>query len=215
MIDSYRHKGMRRRLLDKLRDKGIHDERVLASMNQIPRHFFLDKAFEEIAYDDRAFPIDAEQTISQPYTVAYMTQLLDLSPGMKVLEIGTGSAYQAAVLARMGAEVHSIERYEKLSLSASKMLAKLHINGINLYTGDGFQGLIAEAPFDRIIVTAGAPYLPEALKQQLKPNGILVIPIGDGAVQQMHRIVYSGINEWQDTILGDFKFVPMLGGLGH
>ncbi len=214
MIDSYRHKGMRRRLLEKLREKGIKDQRVLDAMNQIPRHFFMDKAFEEIAYDDRAFPIGFEQTISQPYTVAFMSELLDLSPGMKVLEVGTGSGYQAAVLSLMGAEVHSIERFAKLSQAAAQMLDKLQIANVQLYSGDGYQGLKDEAPFDRIIVTAGAPYLPEALKTQLKPGGVMVIPIGEGAVQKMHRIVYQAASQWQDTILGDFKFVPMLGGMG-
>lgn len=216
MQDSYRHKGMRRRLIEGLRAKGIHDETVLAAMMRVPRHLFLDKAFEEIAYEDRAFPIGADQTISQPYTVAYQTQLLQPQPGQKVLEIGTGSGYQACVLAEMHANVFTIERQESLCKKARAMFEKLGYPQIAASFGDGYLGLPQQAPFDRILVTAGAPFIPEALKNQLAIGGSLVIPVGEGGTQYMYRVTRKSATEFETMILEAFRFVPFLPGTeGH
>src|ERR1035437_3121933 len=186
--DTYRHKGMRRQLVDIIRKKGISDERVLDSILHTPRHFFIDSAFDKIAYEDRAFPIAEGQTISQPYTVAYQTQLLEVKPFDKILEIGTGSAYQACILTRMGAQIYSIERNKKL-FEANKSFPYLtKYPGLKFFYGDGYDGLASFAPFDKIIVTAAAPSIPDRLIEQLKHGGWMVIPVGEGKVQKMLRI---------------------------
>lgn len=212
MKDTYRHQGMRRQLIEGLRAHGIRDERVLAAMEAIPRHFFLDKAFEEWAYQDKPFPIGAGQTISQPYTVAFMTELLEVRKRDKVLEVGTGSGYQAAVLANLGARVFSIERQKELYVSAKALLEKMGLSRIRLFLRDGYKGLPEFAPFDRIIVTAGAPAVPEVLKEQLTINGILVIPVG-GDYQTMYKITRISETEYREEEKGIFRFVPFLGGI--
>src|SRR5580698_3506904 len=178
--DTYRHKGLRRQLVEVIRQKGITDERVLEAIQQIPRHFFMDSAFDKIAYEDRAFPIGEDQTISQPYTVAYQTQLLEVKPFEKVLEIGTGSAYQASVLAEMGIQLFTIERQKNLFdfNKSFPFLKKYH--SIKFFYGDGYEGLPTYAPFDKVIVTAAAPAIPDKLVDQLKPGGKMVIPVGEG-----------------------------------
>lgn len=209
--DTYKHKGLRKKLLDTIRSKGITDEAVLEAINKIPRHFFLDSAFDDVAYEDRAFPIGEGQTISQPYTVAYQSQLLKITSGMKILEIGTGSAYQAVVLAAMGAKVFTIERQRKL-FDENKSFAYLkQFPAIKFFYGDGYLGLPTYAPFDGVIITAAAPEIPQKLINQLKPGGKMVIPVGSGKVQQMRRITKldDGIDiEYFDN----FSFVPMLQG---
>lgn len=211
--DTFKHKGLRKKLVETLRQKGITDESVLEAINGVPRHLFLETAFLELAYDDRAMPIGEGQTISQPFTVAFQSQLLELKKRDKVLEIGTGSGYQACVLEKLGAKVYSIERQRKLYDKTKKLLAAMGYK-INCYFGDGTLGLPSFAPFDKIIVTAGAPVVPQSLTDQLKPGGILVIPVGDEANQQMLRIRKlpdgSTINEEFDS----FKFVPLLGKQG-
>jgi len=202
---------MRKRLVEKLRKKGIKDERILEAIGSIPRHFFLDKAFEEHAYEDKAFPIDSEQTISQPFTVAFQTDLLALEKREKVLEVGTGSGYQSAVLALLGARVYTIERHEHLQRKATAMFEKLGLLGIRSYFGDGYKGLAEFAPFDKILVTAGAPEVPQALKEQLKVGGYLVIPVGD-PTQTMLRIQRLDEENYQTEEFGDFRFVPLLKG---
>ena len=213
--DTYRHKGMRKQLVDLLRTKGITNENVLNAINEVPRHVFLDSSFVELAYQDIAFPIGSGQTISQPHTVAFQTQLLELTRGMKVLEIGTGSGYQACVLAAMGAKVFSIERQKNLFFKTSEFLKNFPYH-IKTFYGDGFEGLPTYAPFDRIIITAGAPTIPEKLIDQLKPNGIMVIPIDDenGNGQKMLRITKLADGGLKQEEFGDFRFVPMLKGEG-
>jgi protein-L-isoaspartate(D-aspartate) O-methyltransferase len=213
MKDTYRHQGLRKRLIAELRKKGITDELVLSAMSQLPRHVFLEKAFEEWAYQDKAFPIGCEQTISQPYTVAFQSSLLEVEKRQKILEIGTGSGYQAAVLSLMGGRVFTIERHKPLYLKAKQTLAGLGLGGIRFYHRDGYKGLPEFAPFDRIIVTAGAPEVPEALKVQLKIGGKLVIPVGEKH-QRMMRICRRSENEWIEEDFGDFRFVPFLPGVG-
>ena len=210
--DSYRHKGLRKKLVDLLQSKGISDERVLAAINNIPRHFFLDSAFDEKAYEDKAFPIAVGQTISQPYTVAYQTQLLEPKPFDKVLEIGTGSGYQAAVLGEIGVQVFTIERQKALfdALKTFPWLKKY--NQIKFFYGDGFEGLPTFAPFDKVLITAAAPYIPEKLIAQLKTGGNMVIPVGDGAVQRMLRLTKTADGSYHEEIFDNFSFVPMLGG---
>ena len=210
--DSYRHKGLRKKLLDSLRDKGITDENVLNAMMNIPRHFFLDTALEHIAYQDRAFPIGEGQTISQPYTVAYQTQLLEVSPHQKILEIGTGSAYQAMVLAEMGASVFTIERQRNLFESNKKFVLKSRYPGIKFFYGDGFEGLPTFAPFDKIIITAAAPFIPPKLIDQLKPGGKMVIPLDEDGRQKMMRITKNADGSLDEETFSDFSFVPMLKG---
>src|SRR5215212_6235996 len=180
--DSYRHKGLRKKLVETVRSKGITDEKVLTALENIPRHFFLDSAFDEVAYEDKAFPIEAHQTISQPYTVAYQTQLLEVKPHEKVLEIGTGSCYQAAVLAELGAKVFTIERQKKLfDINKSFGLIKKYHN-IKFFYGDGYEGLPTYAPFDKVIITAAAPEVPQKLIDQMRTGGMMVIPFGSGDV---------------------------------
>lgn len=210
--DTYRHKGLRKKLVNQLREKGITDEAVLQAIENIPRHFFLDSAFDEKAYEDHAFPIAEGQTISQPYTVAYQTELLQVKPFDKILEVGTGSAYQASVLAEIGATVYTIERQKKLYDAQRNFYFKQKYPNIKFFYGDGFAGLPTFAPFDKIIVTAAAPYVPEALKEQLKIDGLLVIPVGEGKVQQMLRIIKKGEHDFKEEVFDNFSFVPMLKG---
>jgi protein-L-isoaspartate(D-aspartate) O-methyltransferase len=210
--DSYRHKGLRKKLIDSIRDKGITDENVLAAMMKIPRHFFLDTALEHIAYQDRAFPIGEGQTISQPYTVAYQTQLLEVFPHQKILEIGTGSAYQAMVLAEMGASVFTIERQKKLFDHNKTFILRLKYPNIKFFYGDGFEGLPTFAPFDKIIVTAAAPFIPPKLIGQLKIGGKMVIPVDENGRQKMMRITKNGDGTLDEETFSDFSFVPMLKG---
>jgi protein-L-isoaspartate(D-aspartate) O-methyltransferase len=211
MIDSYRHKGLRKRMVALLEEKGITDQHVLGAMLKIPRHFFLDSAFAEHAYENKPFPIESEQTISQPFTVAYMSALLNVQTGQKVLEIGTGSGYQASVLAELGAEVHTIERHEILSQTARTQLNAMGYERIQTYYGDGYLGLESEAPFDAIIVTAGAPEVPVALRLQLRVGGCMVIPVGPDQ-QIMMRITRTSESNWRDEKLDAFRFVPFLKG---
>jgi len=210
--DSYRHKGLRKQLVDTIRQKGITDVAVLKAILDIPRHFFMDSAFDKIAYEDRAFPIAEDQTISQPYTVAYQTQLLELKPFEKVLEIGTGSAYQACVLAEMGVQVYTIERQKKL-FDANKnfpYLKKYH--SLKFFYGDGYEGLPTYGPFDKVIVTAAAPFIPPKLIEQLKPGGKMVIPVGGRELQTMLRLIKQENGEVIKEIYDNFSFVPMMEG---
>jgi protein-L-isoaspartate(D-aspartate) O-methyltransferase len=214
--DNYRHKGLRQQLVELLRTKGITDEAVLSAINEVPRHIFLDSSFVELAYQDKAFPIGSGQTISQPHTVAFQTQLLQVKKGMKVLEIGTGSGYQACVLAAMGAKVFSIERQRNLFFKTKEILEQLPFK-VKTFLGDGYEGLTTYQPFDRIIITAGAPSIPEKLIEQLKPGGIMVIPMdnaeGDG--QTMLRVTKLDDGTLKQESFGDFKFVPMLKEIGN
>ena len=214
--DTYRAKGLRKQLVDTLRAKGITDEAVLAAIGEVPRHVFLDSSFVELAYQDQAFPIGSGQTISQPHTVAFQTQLLQVEKGMKVLEIGTGSGYQACVLAAMGAKVFSIERQRNLYFKTKEILEQLPFR-VKPFLGDGFEGLPTYAPFDRVIITAGAPSIPEALVTQLKTGGIMVIPMDnpDGEGQTMLKITKLEDGSLRKESFGDFKFVPMLKELGN
>lgn len=211
--DNYRHKGMRQQLVNQLRKEGITNETVLAAIKEVPRHVFLDSSFVEFAYSDQAFPIGSGQTISQPSTVAFQTELLAVEKGMKVLEIGTGSGYQACVLAAMSARVFSIERQRNLFFRTKEILEQLPFR-LKLFLGDGFEGLPTYAPFDRIIITAGAPCIPPKLIEQLKPNGIMVIPLDtqEPGCQKMLRITKQADGSLQEETFGDFKFVPMLTG---
>jgi len=210
--DTYRHKGLRKKLVDLLRSKGITDENVLEAINNLPRHFFLDSAFDEIAYEDRAFPISEGQTISQPYTVAYQTQLLQIKPFDKVLEIGTGSIYQASVLAEMGASVYSIERQKKLFDKTKDFIFKAKYPNIKFFFGDGYEGLPTFAPFDKVIITAAAPFIPPKLVEQLKPGGKMVIPVDEGEHQRMIRVTKNEDGTFSEEAFENFSFVPMLAG---
>jgi protein-L-isoaspartate(D-aspartate) O-methyltransferase len=210
--DTYRHKGLRKKLVDLVKSKGITDERVLHAIERIPRHFFLDSAFDEVAYEDKAFPIAEKQTISQPYTVAYQTQLLEVKHFDKVLEIGTGSAYQACVLADMGAQVYTIERQKKL-FESNKVFAFLKkYPKVKFFYGDGYEGLPTFAPFDKILITAAAPDIPKKLIEQLKTGGMMVIPVGTGDVQVMKRFIKQQDGSLREEIYDRFSFVPMLTG---
>lgn len=211
-LDSYRHKGLRAKLIAALVKSGITDERVLHAIDQVPRHLFLDKAFEEWAYKDNAFPIDCEQTISQPYTVAFQTSLLDIKPKDKVLEIGLGSGYQACVLFELGAKVYSIERHKHLHDQTAERLRQIGYKGIRTFFGDGFKGLPQFAPFDKIIITAAAPEIPEELIKQLKIGGIMVLPLNEGNHQKMMKITKNAENKLKKELFGNFRFVPMLKG---
>lgn len=210
--DTYRHKGLRKKLVEGIRSKGITDERLLQAINNIPRHYFLDSAFDEVAYEDRAFPIGEGQTISQPYTVAYQTQLLELKPFEKVLEIGTGSGYQAAVLAEMGAQVYTIERQKKLFETNRQFNYLKKYHNIKFFYGDGYEGLPTFAPFDKIIITAAAPEIPKKLIDQLKPGGMMIIPVGGTEVQRMMRITKLPNGAIREEVFDHFSFVPMLEG---
>lgn len=210
--DTYRHKGLRKQLITTLRQKGITDERVLEAINNLPRHYFLDTAFDQIAYEDRAFPIGEGQTISQPYTVAYQSQLLEIKAFEKVLEIGTGSAYQASVLAELGAQVYTIERQKKLFESNRNFVFKAKYPNLKFFYGDGFEGLPTYGPLDKVIITAAAPFIPEKLLAQLKPGGKMVIPVDEGDVQRMLRITKSTDGTFTEEAFEQFSFVPMLTG---
>lgn len=210
--DTYRHKGLRKKLVQGIQTQGITDERVLDAILATPRHFFLDSAFDEVAYEDRAFPIGEGQTISQPYTVAYQSQLLEIKPFMKVLEIGTGSAYQAVVLAEMGAQVYTIERQKKLFESNKQFEFLKKYPTIKFFYGDGYEGLPTFAPFDRVIITAAAPDVPPKLIEQMKAGGMMVIPVGAGDIQQMKRITKLEGGALKEEVFDRFSFVPMLGG---
>ena len=213
MIDTYKHKGLREKLVELLREKGIADERVLSAIQKVPRHVFLDSAFTEAAYEDRALPIAEGQTISQPYTVAMQSKMLDVSKGMKVLEIGTGSGYQAAVLCEMGANLFSIERIRVLHNKAKIMLDDLG-HQPRLKWGDGSAGWEINSPFDRILVTAASPDIPDSLKKQLAIGGKMVIPVGDKDSQVMTVVVRTDKNEYTISKFDRFKFVPMIGKHG-
>jgi protein-L-isoaspartate(D-aspartate) O-methyltransferase len=214
--DTYQHKGLRKQLVNKLRDKGITDENVLTAINNIPRHFFLDSAFDKIAYEDRAFPIEEGQTISQPYTVAYQTELLEVIAYEKILEIGTGSVYQASVLAEMKAKVYTIERQKKLFEINKNFVFKSKYPNIKFFYGDGFEGLPTYAPFDKMIITAAAPYIPPKLIEQLKTGGKMVVPLDLGPVQQMLRLTKLADGTYTEERFDNFSFVPMLEGKnGH
>jgi protein-L-isoaspartate(D-aspartate) O-methyltransferase len=210
--DSYRHKGLRKKLIDGIRSKGISDEKLLAAMEKIPRHFFLDSAFDDVAYEDKAFPIGDGQTISQPYTVAYQTQLLEVQPFQKVLEVGTGSGYQASVLAEMGARVFTIERQKKLFDLNKKFNWLQKYATVKFFYGDGYEGLPTYAPFDRILITAAAPEIPSKLLDQLKAGGMMVAPIGSGDIQLMMRITRLENGSFKEEVFDRFSFVPMVGG---
>ena len=209
MIDTFKHQGLRKNLIATLRAKGIKQESVLDAIMKVPRHFFMDSAFLNFAYEDQAFPIGADQTISQPYTVAFQTELLDVKPGTKVLEIGTGSGYQTAVLTSIGCKVFTIERQRILFKKSQLMLKKLNSTA-KVFFGDGYKGLPSFAPFDRVLVTCGAPFIPDDLIDQLKPGGILVIPLGEGDDQVMTRIIKDENGNLTKTTHGIFRFVPML-----
>jgi len=210
--DTYRHKGLRKKLIDSIREKGISDEKVLAAMMNIPRHFFLDTALQDIAYEDRAFPIAEGQTISQPYTVAYQTQLLQVKQYDKVLEIGTGSVYQACVLAEMGAQVFTIERQKKLYEKNKHFSLRSKYPTIKFFYGDGFEGLPTFAPFDKIIITAAAPEIPPKLVEQLKAGGKMVLPLDENHYQRMVRITKNADGTLEEESFENFSFVPMLKG---
>jgi len=209
LIDSYRHKGLRKKLVDELKRMGISDQRVLDAINNVPRHHFLSSAFLEFAYENKAFQIGAGQTISHPFTVATQSQLLKVEPGMKVLEIGTGSGFQTAVLCELGAKVFSIERQKLLHDNSKQLLTKMGYKPQLVY-GDGYKGLPAFAPFDRVIITCAIPKVPEELLIQMKPGGLLVMPFGEGEVQQMMVIQEQADGNFHTEVHGNYSFVPML-----
>ena len=210
--DTYRHKGLRKKLVDHLIEKGITDDNVLDAIGNIPRHFFLDTAMDNIAYEDRAFPIGEGQTISQPYTVAYQTQLLQIKPHEKILEIGTGSIYQATILAEMGANVFTIERQKKLFEKTKNFILKKKYSNLKFFFGDGFEGLPTYAPFDKVLITAAAPFIPPKLVDQLKPGGKMVLPVNEGTLQRMLRITKEPDGTLTEELFDYFSFVPMLTG---
>jgi protein-L-isoaspartate(D-aspartate) O-methyltransferase len=207
--DTAKHQGLRNQLIKVLIEKGITDKNVLKVMSEIPRHLFLDSSFEDFAYQDKAFPIGANQTISQPFTVAFQSSLLEVKKGDKILEIGTGSGYQTAVLVKLGAIVYSIERQSELFKKTNFFLSEIGIKPKKLIFGDGYKGLENEAPFDKIIVTAGAPIIPKALMSQLKINGKLVIPLGEDD-QTMTLLIRENEKKFIKKEYGSFKFVPLL-----
>ena len=220
MIDTYRHKGLRKKLVTildkKLKEVGVEDSKILDAINEVPRHFFLDSAFDEIAYEDRAFPIDAQQTISQPFTVAFQSHLLQINKYEKVLEIGTGSAYQTCILAALGAKVFTIERQKLLFEKIKNFKFKSTYPSIKFFYGDGFEGLPTFAPFDKILITAAAPKIPEKLFAQLKVGGNMVLPLNNEAddlkSQLMIRITKLSATEMRKEVFDKFSFVPMLSG---
>ena len=209
MKDTNKHQGLRNQLVQHLQSKGIVDKKVLEAISKIPRHLFLNSSFEDYAYQDKAFPIAAGQTISQPYTVAFQSQLLNVQKDQKILEIGTGSGYQTAVLCHLGAKVYSIERQNELFKITSLLLPKLGIRPKLLSFGDGYKGLPTHAPFDSIIVTAGAPIIPKPLMEQLKIGGMLLIPLGEKE-QIMTQLIRKSATQFEKHEFGDFKFVPLL-----
>jgi len=209
MKDTYKHKGLRKKLVEEIRSKGIKDERILEAIDKIPRHFFLDSSFESFAYQDKPFPIGSGQTISQPYTVAYQTELLEIEPKDKVLEIGTGSGYQACILLEMEARVYTIERYRSLYSKTKKLLEKMGY-APKMFYGDGYKGLPVYEPFDKILITAAAPDIPQALFEQLKTGGIMVVPLGDSDSQIMKKIIKKEDGSYTEQSCGYFRFVPLL-----
>lgn len=209
MQDTFRHKGLRKKMVEVLISKGIKSQKVLHTINTIPRHFFLDNALDKFSYLDKAFPIGNKQTISQPFTVAFQTELLNVKPYEKILEIGTGSGYQSAVLINLEADLYTIERQKELYLKTKDFLPKLGYK-CNFFYGDGYKGLPNFAPFDKIIVTCGAPIIPQNLIKQLKIGGLMVAPIGEGEIQVMHLIEKIDDNKVSISKHGDFSFVPML-----
>lgn len=210
MEDSYRHKGLRRKLIEDLRAMGISNESVLQAIDAVPRHFFMDSAFLNFAYNNKAFPIGAGQTISQPFTVAMQSSLLEIKKGSKILEVGTGSGYQTGVLCALGAKVFTIERQRSLFLKARKLLKSLGLEAYTTY-GDGYKGIEGFAPYDGIIVTCGAPFIPKTLLKQMKIGAHLVIPIDSGSeLQEMKRITKVADNQYEEESFGSFRFVPML-----
>ena len=209
MKDTHKHQGLRNQLVATIAKKGITDKNVLKAISVVPRHLFMDSGFVDFAYQDKAFPIAAEQTISQPYTVAFQTELLEVKPNDSILEIGTGSGYQTAVLLEMGAKVYTIERQKELFKKTKLFLPKLNYKPKKVIFGDGYKGLPENAPFDGVIVTAGAPFVPKPLLAQLKVGGRLVIPIGD-ELQTMTLFIRTSEKDFEKHELGDFKFVPML-----
>jgi len=210
-IDSFRHRGMRTRLVQELAGKGISDANVLKAIGKIPRHLFLESSFVNLAYQDKAFPIAAGQTISQPYTVALQSQLLEVNAGDRILEVGTGSGYQAAVLIEMGVKLFSIERQRELYHRSTRLLSELGYLA-RFFLGDGYKGLPTFAPFDKIIVTAGAPFIPRDLLTQLKVGGMMIIPLGD-AKQVMMKITRLSEDDFEQQQMGECAFVPMLKGI--
>lgn len=213
MQDTFRHQGLRKRLVQELKELGIKDTNVLNAIAKVPRHFYIETIFGDDAYENKPFPIGRGQTISNPYTVAYQTELLALHDGDKVLEIGTGSGYQSAVLAELNVHVYTIERHQPLSNKAKKVLDSFGYKNVFTFYGDGFKGLPEYAPFDKILITAAAPEIPKELLKQLKVNGMIVIPFGNGETQQMIRIKRLENNEFEKETFSDFTFVPMLKGV--
>jgi protein-L-isoaspartate(D-aspartate) O-methyltransferase len=213
--DSHIHKGMRKKLIEELRAKKIFQEKILAAMAKVPRHLFVPKGFEQWAYQDVAFPIGSDQTISQPYTVAFQTQLLDVRPGDKILEIGTGSGFQAAILSELGAKVYTLERQEILYHQTAALLKKMGYVSIRCYLRDGFEGLPKYAPYHKIIITCGAPNIPQPLIDQLMMDGSMIIPLNEGEEQSMKRIYKRSVDSIQEESHGMFRFVPFLGGINR
>lgn len=211
-VDTPLDKGKRKRLITILQEKGINNQKVLDAINIIPRHFFIDTVFDSKAYDDVALQIEADQTISQPYTVAFQTQLLDVKPKQKILEVGTGSAYQASVLEKLGAEVYTIERQKKLFETNKNFNHLINYPNIKFFYGDGFEGLPNMAPFDRILITAAAPFIPHKLLQQLQPHGIMVLPVDEGDAQRMIKVTKNVDGTYEEEKFEMFSFVPMLSG---
>ncbi len=209
-VDNYREKGARKQLVDILKKKGIEDEQILKAIGKVPRHYFFDETFWNQAYRDIAFPIGEGQTISQPYTVAYQTQLLHIKKGDKVLEIGTGSGYQSCILLELGAKVYTIERQEKLYERTIQVLPYMGYKP-HFFLGDGSKGIAEHAPYDKIIVTAGAPLVPDVLLKQLNIGGILVIPVGNEETQKMVTILKTAENDYEKHVLDTFRFVPLVG----
>lgn len=211
MEDTFRHKGLRKKLVEEVCSKGIRDEGVLAALNKVPRHLFMDSGFINFAYKDQAFPIGAGQTISQPYTVAFQTELLQVKPHDKILEVGTGSGYQAAILLEMGAKVYTIERQKKLYLKTQDLLPRIGYKP-HFFFGDGYEGQPAYGPYDKIIITAATRFVPEKLLEQLKIGGRLVLPMGDSRTQRMTLVVKEGDGQYHESSHGYFIFVPLLKG---
>jgi protein-L-isoaspartate(D-aspartate) O-methyltransferase len=214
MEDTFRHKGLRKKLVEEVRRKGIKDERILDALNKVPRHLFMETGFINYAYKDQAFPIGSGQTISQPYTVAFQTELLEVKEHDKILEIGTGSGYQAAILLELGARVYSIERQKKLYLKAQEQLKSLGYKP-HLFYGDGYEGLPAYSPFDKILITAATSEIPEKLLQQLTIGGKMVLPLGGSFSQVMTQVVKEGENKYKRNSHGFFIFVPLLKGTAN
>ena len=210
MIDSFRHKGLRKQLVETIKGKGVTNKQVLLAIEKTPRHLFFDSSFLESAYEDKPFAIEAGQTISQPYTVAFQSMLLQVKKGDRILEIGTGSGYQACILAELGAKVFTVERHKILFDKTSKLLPSLGFHSVKPFFGDGYKGLPAFAPFDKVLITAAAPKIPEMLIQQLKVGGLMVIPLGPDSVQTMTVITKTSETDFEKTEHGSFRFVPML-----